>query len=235
MRNKFTIEEVREFWDRVSDKYDVSHTNIIDTHHRRFVEAIKYSDLKHRDKVLNIWARTGEATPYLRDQCQTIDLFNLEVSPNFILLAKERFPNENFQETDLSSLDFQDEFFDTVLSLETLEHTPDPERFLSEIYRVSKKDGILIMSVPPATAEIPQKIYNILANNHGEGPHKFLPSRIVKHMLQKVGFKLLEHKGTSLIPVGPNFLKRIGEITIQFCQNTFVKEFGILQLYVVKK
>ena len=139
MRNKFTIEDVREFWDSVADKYENSHLKIESTHFQRFQEAIKYLDLKSQNKVLNVWSRTGEAIPYLKEKCPTIDLYNLEVSPEFIAIAKERFPRENIQQTDLTKFDFQDNFFDFVLSLETLEHTPEPGQFLKEIYRVLKK------------------------------------------------------------------------------------------------
>ncbi len=41
----------------------------------------------------------------------------------------KNFPNENFKQTDLENLPFQNNFFDVVLSLEILEHTPKPPIF----------------------------------------------------------------------------------------------------------
>lgn len=38
--------------------------------------------------------------------------------------------------------------FDTVLLIQVLEHTPDPERLLSELHRVLKDDGIIIATIP---------------------------------------------------------------------------------------
>jgi SAM-dependent methyltransferase len=38
--------------------------------------------------------------------------------------------------------------FDTVLLLDVLEHVPDPAKVLSEIYRVLRPGGTLILSVP---------------------------------------------------------------------------------------
>ncbi len=225
MRNKFTIEEVRKFWDTVADKYETSHVNIESTHHQRFKEAVKHLDLKSLDRVLNVWCRTGEAIPYLKEKCSTINLYNLEVSPKFISIAKDRFPQETFQETNFINLDFQDNFFDFVLSLETLEHVPEPRQFLKEIHRVLKKGGTLVMSLPPATAEFPHKIYSLFVDDHGEGPHRFLPSKTVKNLLKEADFKLILHKGTLLIPVGPVFLQRFGERTINIFQNTFLSEF----------
>ena len=91
------------------------------------------------------------------------------------------------------------------------------------------------MSLPPATAEVPHKIYSLFVDDHGEGPHRFLPSKTVKGLLKEAGFNLVLHKGTLLIPVGPVFLQRFGERTINIFQNTFLSEFGIRQFYIASK
>ena len=68
------------------------------------------------------------------------------------------FPNANYQTADLkgSSCDFTinedgfvnapDQAFDMVLSTQVLEHCRRPDRYLSEVKRVLKKDGKLILS-----------------------------------------------------------------------------------------
>jgi SAM-dependent methyltransferase len=45
-------------------------------------------------------------------------------------------------------LPFEDETFDTVLSVQVLEHTPHPGELVSEMARVLRESGILIMTVP---------------------------------------------------------------------------------------
>jgi SAM-dependent methyltransferase len=45
-------------------------------------------------------------------------------------------------------LPFADESFDTVLNIQVLEHTPEPQALLTEMSRVLKKDGLMILSVP---------------------------------------------------------------------------------------
>lgn len=45
-------------------------------------------------------------------------------------------------------LPFEDATFDTVLSTQVLEHVPDPRLMFSEMSRVLKKDGILILTAP---------------------------------------------------------------------------------------
>lgn len=236
MMNNFTIEQVREFWDNIALEYDTSHFTNRDTHVQRFEEAIKFIDKTESNaRILNIWSRTGLAIMYLREKIPLCQIFNLEVSQNFINIAKAKFPNENFILTNLDRLNFEDNFFDYILSLETLEHTPSPHKLLLEFYRVLKNDGKLILSTPPATAEFFLRIYEIFFKNHGEGPHKFLSSGMVTKYLQTSGFNLIFHKGTLLMPVGPKWVKKLGEKIIDRCQNNFLKELGIRQFYVCEK
>lgn len=233
--NNFTIKEVRDFWDSIVNIYDSSNEQFSNTHLQRFKEIIRYLDLRPSQKILNIWSRTGLAIPYLRRKCQGINIVNLEVSPKFIEIAQKKFPEEKFQKTDLENLPFEDNYFNYILSLETLEHVPKPLTFLQELYRTIKPNGLLVMSLPPATAELPLRIYECFFDNHGEGPHKFLPSKRVKNLLKTTGFKIILHKGTLLVPVGPKWLKAFGEKIIDKLQNTFISELGIRQFYICKK
>ena len=45
-------------------------------------------------------------------------------------------------------LPFEDRSFDTVLSIQVLEHTPRPGELLAEMARVVRDDGLIILSVP---------------------------------------------------------------------------------------
>lgn len=235
MKNNFTIGEVRKFWDGVSNEYDEINGRIEKTHRQRFEEASKYLKILPRQKILNVWSRTGEAIPYIRKLCPDAEIFNLEASPEFIKKAREKFPKENFKETNLDKFPFENNSFDCVMSLETLEHAPEPSLFLEECHRVLKPGGLLIMSLPPKTAELPLRLYELFFKNHGEGPHNFLSSKAVKKMIKDAGMDLIIHKGTLLVPVGPVWLKNLGEKIIEKCQKTPLSELGIRQFYISKK
>ncbi len=45
-------------------------------------------------------------------------------------------------------LPFADESFDTVLSVQVLEHTPDPEALIADMARVLRPDGLMILTAP---------------------------------------------------------------------------------------
>jgi len=46
------------------------------------------------------------------------------------------------------SLPFEDASFDTVLSVQVLEHTSEPQRLLEEMSRVLRHDGLMILNAP---------------------------------------------------------------------------------------
>ena len=54
----------------------------------------------------------------------------------------------SWQVADIGALDFHDATFDTVFSLETIEHTPSPKRAVAELARVLAPGGRLFLSTP---------------------------------------------------------------------------------------
>lgn len=49
---------------------------------------------------------------------------------------------------DGQQLPFKNELFDTIISIDVLEHVPNPEKFVSEMFRVIKPGGKVILSTP---------------------------------------------------------------------------------------
>jgi len=163
-------------------------------------------------------------------------VINAEISRGLMNVAAKLRPGINQVKLDnYSSLPFADGEFQRVLSLETLEHAAEPVRFLKELHRVSTADARLVLSCPPATSELPYRVYTSLFGGHGEGPHRFPASKEVKKMLAETKWKLLVHKGTLLVPVGPGWLKKAGEKLIDRMQGTFVAELGIRQFFICEK
>jgi ubiquinone/menaquinone biosynthesis C-methylase UbiE len=231
----FLMEDVRAFWDSVADIYEDENEKISEVHNQRFTEAMKYLEVSKGKNILNIWSRDGGAISYLRELNNSYFLVNCELSQNMIKISKKKFPRELFVECSLHEFPFSDERFDCVLSLETLEHVPEPELFLEEVRRVLNRGGRLVMSTPPSTAEIIRKIYELFFTDHGEGPHKFRSSHAVKRMLSKSGFKLINHRGTVFMPIDYPFFRKTEQILDPFLQIPFVREFGIRQFYVATK
>ena len=234
--NTWSDSEVEAHWDKVASIYVQENNKVKDTHDQRFRETIQYLNLPEEALVLNITSRDGEADDYVRQVQPGADVVNAEISQGLMDVARKLRPEINqVKISNYSILPFYNKRFNRIISLETLEHVADPLAFLRELHRVSTPDARMVLSCPPATSEIPYRIFTVLFGGHGEGPHRFLPSREVKTMFEKTGWKLILHKGTILWPVGPRFLRKAAERLIERFQETFISELGIRQFYVCEK
>ena len=236
MKNKFTIDEVRSFWDKTAPIYDSQNKKMGYIHTQRFEKTIELGQIRPGLKILNIWSKTGVLISYLR-KIGDIEIQNKEVSLEFVKIAQERYPQEKFELTDLENLsEFGDNYFDRIISLETLEHTPSPDAFLKELHRILKPSGLLIMSLPPKGEEVPEFIYKIFFEDHGEGPHNFLWPGRVKKLLKKSGFNLIAHKPFIILPLRNDKLARTSEKILTFIfGKTPLANFGVRHFYVAKK
>lgn len=232
----FTIAQVRAHWDGVVELYDRVNEKIGYGHRQRFLHGLAYFQCTDNPRLLNIWSRICEAVPYVYERFPAGRLVHCEASPAMVARARHCFPDEDIRLTDLTDLELESESFDAVLSLECIEHCPDPYRFVCELFRVLGPGGELVLSCPSATAEPMLQAYEMFFENHGEGPHRFPWSWDVKKMLRKAGFELIEHRGTVFLPVIPEWLswldqflgKALGRLPV-------IGEIGIRQFYYCVK
>ncbi|KAF0202119.1 MAG: hypothetical protein FD170_2090 [Bacteroidetes bacterium] len=234
--NSWSDKEVEAHWDRVAHIYVQENNKVKETHDQRFRETIQHLQLPDNARVLNITSRDAEADDYVKLANPKAVVVNAEISAGLMQVASTLRPQ--IQQVKLASysvLPFYDCEFNRIICLETLEHVSEPIQFLRELHRVSTPEARMVLSCPPATSELAYQIYTAIFGGHGEGPHRFLHSREVKAMFEYTGWKLLLHKGTVLLPVGPRGLKLAAERFIENMQNTFIAELGIRQFYVCEK
>jgi len=77
----------------------------------------------------------------------SLELHGIDFSAVAVKLARARV-NGNFIVGDVHCLPYEKEFFDRVVSTETLEHVDDPAMVLQEIRRVMRPDSSLLVTVP---------------------------------------------------------------------------------------
>jgi len=235
-QNKWSDADVEAHWDNVADIYIEENNKVKTAHDQRFRETVRHLNLKDNEKVLVISSRDCEANDYIINDNANVEVINAEISNGLMEEAYKIRPYvKQYKISTYSKLAFKDEEFDKVVNLETLEHVENPYLFLYELNRLVKPGGLMVMSCPPATSEIPYQIFTFLFGGHGEGPHKFPSSRRVKKLLKQTNWKLELHKGTVLIPVGPLSLQNFGEKILNWFRGTWIEELGIRQFYVCKK
>jgi len=234
-RRSFTCAEVRRFWDGVADIYEKANDNVREVHDQRYREAHAYFPREKPARILNVWSRTGELTDFLKEQGIDSFVVNLELSLRMIRTGLVLGRQGHYVQSSLDDLPVGSGTVDLVVSLETLEHCPDPYRFLRELHRVLTPGGRLILSCPPRYAEIVLWIYERFAENHGEGPHEFLPSRTVKRLLKESGFELLHHRGTLFVPFQHRWARKVDQWCESILNRCRLSDLGIRQFYNARK
>jgi SAM-dependent methyltransferase len=99
-------------------------------------------------RVLEIGCGRGAFARYLAER--GADLVAADFSAAAVAHARRRLDGLDASAivADIQDIPFPDESFDIVISQETLEHVPDPMRGLSELVRVTRVGGRLVVTTP---------------------------------------------------------------------------------------
>jgi ubiquinone/menaquinone biosynthesis C-methylase UbiE len=99
-------------------------------------------------RVLEIGCGMGDFSRYLADAGAIVVAADL--SPAAVAITRRRLTGTDATAVvaDIENIPFDNESFDMVVSLETLEHVPDPDRALGELVRVTRRGGRLIVTTP---------------------------------------------------------------------------------------
>jgi predicted SAM-dependent methyltransferase len=100
---------------------------------------------------------------------------------------------------------------------------------------VLKPGGQLVLTCPAAAVEVHLWIADRLLGNHGEGPHRFPSTRLVKSMLGEAGFTLVSHRATLFVPEELGALRKINPLLERILQWFPASELGLRQLYDARK
>lgn len=100
-------------------------------------------------QVLDVASGVGYGADLLRSAGAT-EVVALDRSPEAVKYGKKH--HSKFRPAyvlgDVESLPLQSAQFDVVVSFETVEHIPDYQRFLAEVKRALRRDGLFIVSTP---------------------------------------------------------------------------------------
>lgn len=103
-------------------------------------------------KVLDVACGEGYGSALMARVAASVT--GVDVAPKAIAHAEVAYGNRpglKFINASCDALPFDDAQFDVVVSFETIEHIKTQDKFLSEIRRVLKPDGVLVMSSPNKT------------------------------------------------------------------------------------
>ncbi|MBV8570071.1 MAG: class I SAM-dependent methyltransferase [Acidobacteriaceae bacterium] len=101
-------------------------------------------------RVLDIACGVGYGTKLLATRADSIRLaIGVDISADAIDYARARYAHDRIKFVEADALEFSDSVgFENIVSLETIEHVPDPHALLAHLVRLLRPNGTLIGSVP---------------------------------------------------------------------------------------
>lgn len=192
MSSSFTEFE-HEGWQRVAAKYD----SIWASSTRQFIPPLlDAADVRSDLSVLDVGSGPGYVSAATRDRGAWPT--GLDFSAAMIAIATGMFPAIEFREGDAQNLPFAKAAFDRVLANFALLHLADPERAVSEAFRVLKPGGKFGFTVWAPAAESPYaKIIDDAIDAHADvevdlptGPphHLFAGREEFREAMERAGF-----------------------------------------------
>lgn len=106
------------------------------------------STVQGLSRILDIGCGQGHITQAMYQTFNSSEFTGCDYSVSAIEYAYTHFPAIDFSVCDAYDLPYADEYFDVVVCNNLWEHVPDPLCLSSEIKRVLKLNGYLIISTP---------------------------------------------------------------------------------------
>lgn len=94
--------------------------------------------------LLDVACGTGRVFPYYGDR----EIYGIDISKDMLKIAKKRKPSARLKVSDAEKIPYTDNKFSVVITSRFIMHTPEYEKVISEMSRVVKKGGSLIVDFP---------------------------------------------------------------------------------------
>ncbi len=129
--------------ERISTTFNPTYGIIQHLHRYAFASAFA-----NRKKVLDIACGEGYGSNLIAQLAEAV--IGVDIDQETIQKAKTKYQSQNliFKHGSATSIPCEDSYFDIVISFETIEHLNEHIQMFTEIKRVLKPNGLLILSSP---------------------------------------------------------------------------------------
>lgn len=140
-------EDNQNIYETISESYvSILHKAGIDSYKITQMDSLRFSIFSKTKKLCTeylggVVLEVGAGGDYLKNDLKS--MYDEWISLDYDLRSDSIDLRGDGQQ-----LPFKDEIFDTIISIDVLEHVPNPEKFVSELFRVIKPGGNVILSTP---------------------------------------------------------------------------------------
>jgi SAM-dependent methyltransferase len=101
-------------------------------------------------RVLDVACGVGYGSWMVACRTQALEVLGIDIDPGALSYARAHYAHARvqYQQGDITQLELPEQSIDVAISLETIEHIAEPERFLRCLARALRPGGILLCSTP---------------------------------------------------------------------------------------
>ena len=223
----------KEMFDSISKEYDLINNLITFGSHKKWKKQIVDISKKNKPKqILDLATGTADIAIELTS-IENCKITGLDISSKMLSIGQTKInklklnSNISLEEGDAENLKFNDSTFDVVTIGYGVRNFTNLKNSLNEIYRVLKKDGLLIIletSLP--TNPLMSFFYNIHT--------KFYVRLIGKIFSNNSNAYNYLESSAKVFPHGENFKKILQKVNFKDIRSR-IKLFGASTIYIAKK
>ena len=138
---------------------------------------------------------------------QGASTYGIDIAPSVVQEAQQVFQRDDvtpgFVIADVRQIPFPENFFDVIYSMGTVEHFPDTDQAVREIFRVLQPNGIAIIGVPNKLDPFLRPLMVTVLNWFGCYPYGYEKSYTksqLSALAHRAGFHVREVTGVLFIP-----------------------------------
>jgi len=164
------------------------------------VKAAELFKKENFKKILDLGCGTGRHTSFLLEN--GFETFGCDFSEEAISIAKEKAPKASFEKCDMTSLPYENEFFDGIICNHVIQHGKNAEinKAVSEMQRTVRKGGIIFLVVVSTKhpnnftgKEIGPNTRIDIDSQDGFLPHHFFLEEEITKLFKEFEILKLEH------------------------------------------
>ena len=144
--------------------------------------------------LLDVGCGSGTMLAMLKKEYPALEPFGIDLSDQMIVQAKMHLdPDIQLQTGDVESMPWPDNKFDLLVCNASFHHYPNPIKSLTEMYRVLKSEGRLVIADPWWPGKIRQAINYYLTSplNHS-GDVRIYSQQEMANLLAAAGFRSID-------------------------------------------
>ena len=159
---------------------------------RAYAHSLSRRGINQTKKILELGCGEGMHA-YVLSKQRSNEVIGIDSSKIDIETCKRRYPDIDFRMMSADSLQFENNEFDEIYSLDVFEHLDNLEKCIKECSRVLKKRGKLIVNVPAERSE--EWLLKIRPSYFEEIHHvRIFRNNDLEEILGKYGFKCILKK-----------------------------------------